>query len=78
MTVETTNTENNYSFEFKRNPWRDFVSEMWYTHKDEIFAWTKRPLTEYDMREYYHNNKWFLRKKFRKENNDQKGAERKR
>ena len=60
-------TECNFHFEFKRNPWREFVQEMWYKHKDEVLAWTHRAVTEYEITEYYHKNKWYLKKQFRSE-----------
>lgn len=55
----------NYVYTPNRNPWREFVSEMWYQHKDEILTWTNKAVTDYDIKDYYHRNKWFLKKQFK-------------
>ena len=67
------NDSNNINYQFgytpPKNPWRDFVSEMWFKHKDEVLLWSGKPVTDYDMKDYYHRNKWFLKEKFKKEKN---------
>ena len=72
LTMINVDSEYNYTYIPNRNPWREFVTEKWYQHKDEIYTWTNKPLTEYDFSEYFRNNKWFLKKQFKKlkEEND--------
>lgn len=65
MEENQNHTECNYTFNFKPNPWRDFVSEMWFKHKDEVLSWTHKAVTEYELKEYFHKNKWFLKREFK-------------
>lgn len=58
--------ECNYQLNHKTNPWREFVSEMWFKHKDEVLAWEKKAVTNYTIEDYYHKNKWYLKQQFRK------------
>ena len=55
-----------YEYKFKPDVWRNFVTEMWYKHKDEIFTWTGKVVTDYNINDYFKDNKWFLKKKFKK------------
>lgn len=59
-----------YQYTLDINPWRNFVSEMWFRHKDEVYKWTGKPVVDYDLKEYYHKNKWFLKQKFKKKDFD--------
>lgn len=56
-----------YTYIPKEKPWRNFVSEMWFKHKDEVLLWSGKPVTNYDMEDYFRKNKWFLKKQFKKE-----------
>ena len=51
---------------------RNFIQEKWFEHKDEIYAWTGKALTEYDDKYYFRKHKWLLKTMFKKEqeNND--------
>ena len=40
---------------------RIFVSNTWFDHKKEHLMWNKKPVTEYDMAEWFSRNKWFLK-----------------
>ena len=62
----TTQIVENYQYIHKSNPWREFVEEMWFLHNDEVLTWTGKPITEYNFADYYRNNKWFLKNKFKK------------
>ena len=44
---------------------RLFCREKWYEHKDEILAWTGRPLTEYDDAYYFRKHRWLLKKMYK-------------
>jgi hypothetical protein len=51
----------------KASVFRNFCQEKWFEHKDEIFAWTRQPLTEYDSDYYFRKHKWLLKKMFKEE-----------
>ena len=42
---------------------RQFVTEKWYEHKDEILAWT-RSVPEYDSTYYFRQHRWLLKRMF--------------
>lgn len=44
---------------------RLFCNEKWYEHKDEIYAWTGRPLLEYDSTYYFRKHRWLLKRMFK-------------
>lgn len=44
---------------------RMFCNEMWYRHKDEIFAWTGVTSPEYDQTYYLKKHKWLLKKMYK-------------
>ena len=44
---------------------RLFCREKWYEHKDEILAWTGRPMTEYDSDYYFRQHRWLLKQMFK-------------
>ena len=48
----------------KGSQFRLFCTEKWFEHKDEILAWTGRPLTEYDDVYYFRKHRWLLKKMF--------------
>jgi len=52
-----------------RSPFRLFCNEKWYEHKDEILAWTGRPVTEYDSKYYFNKHRWLLKKMFKENKN---------
>lgn len=54
------------SFETKQSAWKTFITEMWFQHRDEILSWEQRQV-DYDLKDYYNQHKWFLRKLFRAE-----------
>jgi hypothetical protein len=39
---------------------RQFVTEKWEEHKDELMAWEKK-LPQYDAGYYFRKHKWFLK-----------------
>jgi len=54
----------------KESKFRLFCIEKWFQHKDEILAWTRRPLTEYDDKYYFKQHRWLLKRMFKEERND--------
>lgn len=42
---------------------RQFVTEKWYEHKDEILMWT-RTVPEYDAEYYFRKHRWLLKKMY--------------
>ena len=42
---------------------RQFVTEKWYEHKDEILLWT-RAVPEYDAEYYFRQHRWLLKKMY--------------
>ena len=46
-------------------PFRLFCIAKWFEHKDEILAWTRQPLTEYDDKYYFSKHKWLLKRMFK-------------
>jgi len=48
-------------------PFRVFLRQMWEEHKDEVFDWTKSPVT-YTPEQFFRKNKWFLKKLYRELN----------
>ena len=48
----------------KNSAFRLFCTEKWYEHKDEILAWTRQPLTEYDSNYYFQKHRWLLKRMF--------------
>ena len=58
-------TLEDYKFTPMMNPWREFVTEMWFKHKDETLMWTGKPLVEYGFADYFRKNKWFLKNKYK-------------
>ena len=65
MSNETINALENYTYIPKHDPWRDFVTEMWFQHKDEVYDWTQKPVVDYDVEQYFSENKWFLKKQYK-------------
>lgn len=51
-------------------PFRIFIQNKWFEHKDEIYAWTRQPLTEYDDKYYFRKHRWLLKRMFKEQNND--------
>ena len=53
----------------KKTPsaFRIFIQNKWFEHKDEIYAWTRQPLTEYDDKYYFRKHKWLLKKMFKEQ-----------
>ena len=51
------------------SPFRQWLQEKWFEHKEEILVWEKR-LPEYDDKYYFKKHKWMLRKMYREENTD--------
>lgn len=49
---------------------RVFIQQKWFEHKDEIYAWTRQPLTEYDDKYYFRKHKWLLKRMFKEQKND--------
>ena len=41
---------------------RSWVSDKWYENEDERLRWRDRP--EYTRREWFRNNRWFLKREF--------------
>ena len=62
---DTYSTLEEYTYIPKKNPWRDFVTEMWFKHKDEVLLWSGKPVTDYDMKDYFRKNKWFLKQQYK-------------
>lgn len=48
---------------------RDFVNDLWYDHKKEIFTWTGK-YPDYEIRKWFVSNKWFLKNKFKNQGDD--------
>ena len=42
---------------------RQFVTEKWFEHKDEILDWT-RSVPNYDADYYFRQHKWMLKKMY--------------
>jgi hypothetical protein len=55
----------------KQSQFRMFCSEKWYEHKDEIYAWTGKALTEYDDQYYFSKHRWLLKRMFKDEQKGQ-------
>ena len=55
----------------KQTKFRMFCINKWYEQKDEIYAWTRRPLTEYDDRYYFQKHRWLLKKMFKEDEQKQ-------
>jgi len=49
------------------SPFRVFLQEKWMEHKDEIFLWTRQPLTDYDDKYYFRKHKWLLKGMFKEQ-----------
>ena len=49
----------------KASAFRNFCQEKWFEHKDEIYTWTKKPLTEYDSEYYFRKHKWLLKSMYK-------------
>ena len=49
----------------KPSSFRVFCTEKWFEHRDEIYTWTGRPLTEYDDKYYFNKHRWLLKKMFK-------------
>jgi len=48
----------------KNSQFRMFCQEKWYEHKDEIYAWTGRPVTEYGADYYLKKHRWLLKRMY--------------
>lgn len=48
------------------NLFRNFVNNLWYEHKDEIYFWEHKD-PEYDLKEYFNRYRWWLRIEYRKQ-----------
>ena len=53
----------------KQSAFSLFCIEKWFEHKDEILAWTGRPLTEYNDAYYFRQHRWLLKKMFKEKKN---------
>jgi hypothetical protein len=51
------------------SPYRQFCTNKWYEHKDEIFNWTMK-LPDYDSKYYYNKHRWLLKSMFKEQKND--------
>jgi hypothetical protein len=51
----------------KQSTFRHFCYEKWMEHKDEILAWTGRPLTEYGSDYYFRKHRWLLKAMYQQE-----------
>ena len=76
MAKDVDNIKYEYTYKPNFNPWRSFVSEMWFKHRDEILLWTNKTVIDYDAKDYFQKNKWFLKEKFKKEIYDSKNKKR--
>lgn len=56
----------------KYTPFRAFVMNKWFEHKDELLVYEKC-LPEYDDKYYYRKHRWMLKRMFRKKE-DQNGC----
>jgi hypothetical protein len=50
----------------KINFFRDWIRNIWYENREERLAFGENPIT---LEQYVRKNKWFLKRKFRKEGN---------
>ena len=48
------------------NTFRFYCTEMFYKNKEERFLWKQTPLSA---KEYFHINKWFLKRSFKETQN---------
>jgi hypothetical protein len=46
------------------SPFRQFCQEMWFEHKDEILAWTRKPV-DYSSDEYFSKQRWMLKRLYK-------------
>ena len=53
----------------KDSAFRLFCTEKWFEHRDEILAWTGKPLTQYDSDYYFRKHRWLLKNMFKDEKN---------
>ena len=53
----------------KQSAFSLFRIEKWFEHKDEILAWTGRPLTEYNDAYYFRQHRWLLKQMFKEKKN---------
>ena len=44
---------------------RIFCNQMWYEHRDEIFAWTGNASLDYDQNYYLKKHKWLLKRLYK-------------
>jgi len=56
------------------SPFRQFCTNKWYEHKDEIFDWTKK-LPDYGPEYYFGKHRWLLRAMFLDEQKTLKGLD---
>lgn len=55
-----------YTFDFDSvSQFRLFCTQKWFEHKDEILAWTGKPLTEYDSDYYFRKHRWMLKSMYK-------------
>jgi hypothetical protein len=47
------------------SPFRVFLRNMWEEHRDEVLAWTNKPVT-YTSEQFFRKNKWYLKTLYRK------------
>ena len=47
-----------------RPSFRQFVTEKWFEHKDEIYTWT-RHLPDYDSDYYFRKHRWLLKSMYK-------------
>lgn len=52
-----------------RSPFRAYCYEKWYEYRDEVEAWERRQVTG-NPQDYFNKWKWFLKAKYKQENND--------
>jgi len=48
---------------------RDFINNLWYDHKKEIFTWTGK-YPDYEIGKWFVTNKWFLKNKFKNQGDE--------
>lgn len=52
----------------KDSNFRQWITKIWFEHKDEILDTTKRPC-DYDVQEYFTKYKWWLKREYKSQVN---------
>ena len=50
----------------KRTPFRNWLEQKWYEHKDEVFAWEHRQ-SEETPEQYFNQYRWYLKALYKHE-----------